>query len=193
MLLQHSSRRAIVFEDEGSRGPRWRTPAGLGCKQRPEADLHIETPEHLLHVTNPALDLDDEKALGARVPGQQVASPAVAVVVEADFRARDPACRPQSRRRGILQSGMSAVDKSIQIGAAPSHVHDKRRIKSRGQAGQRANRQPIQLASLCPRNRVARKDRPTAEVLLPPPTLSSQRADRARSIRSHSPIVAVEV
>jgi len=89
------------------------------------------------------------------MPREQVAAAAVAVMIEAHFRSRDPAGSPESQSCGILHKGVRPINQPIQIGSAPSNFHHQRPVECGGQPCQGAERQSIERAPFSPRNRVA--------------------------------------
>jgi len=89
------------------------------------------------------------------MPREQVAAAAVAVMIEAHFRSRDPACFRQSPGCGVLEGRVSAIDEPIEVRSAPSNFHHQRPVECGGQPCQGAERQSIKRAPFSPRNRVA--------------------------------------
>jgi hypothetical protein len=101
-----------------------------------------------LDVTDPALDLDHEKAPRAGIPREQVAAATIAVVVEAHLCPRDPARSLEAGGCGVLQGGVRAIDEPIDVSSAPSDFYHQRCVECSCEPRKGAKGQSIQLAPL---------------------------------------------
>jgi hypothetical protein len=162
----------------------------LSGQHRPEARFDVQSSKQVLDVSDSALDLDDEQDRRARMPGQQVTPPPVAIVIEANFWPCHPSRASEASGCRILQSGVCTIDEPIQIGSAPSHLDGQRCVERLRQPRQRAQRQTVEGAPLGAGDGIARKTRSMAEVRLAPPMLASQDTDGVWHIRPHSLIVS---
>ncbi len=117
------SRSASVANYDGRQACRDVGPAEVARDPRPQAELDIETPECLLQVADSSLDFRDEDDSRARMEGNQVNAPAIAVVIEADLDSHDPAEIGYELRGLLLHRSMDSVDKAVELLAAPAKLH----------------------------------------------------------------------
>lgn len=121
------------------------------------------------------------------------AAAAIPVVIEAHFGPGYPACPRKTLGGGIPKGGMSTVDESLELRAAPAHFEKQRGVQGVGQSRQRAQRDAMEPAALDSRDDVPRQTRAPAQLSLPPPAAIPKRAQSPGQVGPHACSLAGEV
>jgi len=175
--------RSVADDQRGYRdtGP----PAEVARGMRRDSSLDIQATEQRLGIHDGGLDLDHEQHSVHRVICQQIDPPSIAVSVEADFAAHDPAeflellC-PERRQRGMI-----GVEQSIDLLALPSQVPIEMKIKRSCDRARGPNAQATGVATLQRRAHRSAHARSRGQVNEAP---SAPMASRPHG-KSQSPII----
>ena len=120
-----------------------------------EPCLDVEATERFLDVPDAGLHLHDQHGARGWMPGQQVTSTPVAVMIEAHLWLGKPAGSAEALSRPGLHRGVITIDEPIKVGPVPSHFHHESRVDSLCHACKRHERQSPDPSRLRPGNGTA--------------------------------------
>lgn len=114
-------RRRVVEDEYRHHG--LNAPPEVPDDLRGDSRLDVEPPDRVLRIADRGFDLDNRESARRRVMGQNVDAAAVAVVVEADLDAHDPAQLLEEDHEPILKRRVAGIEEPGQALTLPVDVH----------------------------------------------------------------------
>lgn len=153
--------------DENRHDRRGRRPAQFPAQHRAKAGLDVESSKRLLEVTQHGLDLDDQQGSSRRVKRDDVDTPALTEMVEADLGAHDVSCLGKHPSDRFLERRVGGIEQAVELLTLPSELDDQRRVECCGDPIKRLDRQAAHLATLETRYQLMRHPCAIREIPLP--------------------------